>query len=127
MPEQGSKKVSGCVSCVFPFGILFSCKIVLQNAGKVNTKTKEGDSFRHNRKQKEPSPAEKGDRLRWMRRTAVFQVSKVENLRFSPFELNFCLLFPFFSLDVWKYASRSRTKNSALNQSTLFPFDIRIQ
>ena len=46
---------------------------------------KEGDSFRHNRKQKEPSPAEKGDRLRWMRRTAVFQASKVENLRFSPF------------------------------------------
>ena len=83
-------------------------------------------TFRHKRKQKEPSPAEKGDRLRWMRRI-FFILFKVENLRFSPLGLNFCLLFPFFSLDVRKYASRSRTKNSALNQSTLLSSNIRIQ
>ena len=39
----------------------------------------------------------------------------VENLRFSSNGLYFCLFFPFSSLDVCKYASRSKTKNSAPN------------
>ena len=51
---------------------------------------------------------------------------KVENLRFSSKRIVFCLFFPFSSLDVCKYASRSKTKNSAPNLlvHTVLPIDV---
>ena len=44
------------------------------------------------------------------RNEAVFLISEVENLRFSPFKFNFCLLFPFSPSDVHKYASRVKNE-----------------
>ena len=86
-------------------------RIVLPSARPRSPSSKEADLFRHKRKQKPDKKAKDYP----LPKTKQFLKAKVENLRFSPFEFNFCLLFPFSSLDVCIYASRSRTKNSAQN------------
>ena len=89
-----------------------------------NENKKEGDSFRHKRKQKKEKASKKPA---FSQKRSKFLGIDVENLRFSPFRSNFCLLFPFPSLDVRKYASRSETKNSALNLTSPFARNIKIE